>query len=193
LAGVLKFGGWHHFGKFEDLRFDNTGLSLASPLSSGTARLFRGTSGIYGIIDQQIYRPKGGDAQSGISVFSRISGTPSDRNLVDFFLDAGIVFSGMLPGRPDDRFGASFTYAHISHWAQALDRDTIAFTGIGQPCRDFELTIELSYLAQVRPGWTLQPLVQYIVHPGGHVPDPHFPSSAVKSGALIGLRSTMIY
>ena len=193
LAGVLKFGGWHHFGKFEDLRFDSTGLSLASPLSSGTARLFRGTSGIYGIIDQQIYRPKGGDAQSGISVFSRISGTPSDRNLVDFFLDAGIVFSGMLPGRPDDRFGASFTYAHISHWAQALDRDTIAFTGIGQPCRDFELTIELSYLAQVRPGWTLQPLVQYIVHPGGHVPDPHFPSSAVKSGALIGLRSTVIY
>jgi hypothetical protein len=25
------------------------------------------------------------------------------------------------------------------------------------------------------------------------VPDPHFPSSAVKSGALIGLRSTIIY
>jgi porin len=193
LAGALRLGGWHHFGTFADMRFDAAGLSQASPFSSGNARLFRGSSGIYGIIDQQIYRPEGGDAASGIALFGRISGTPSDRNLVDFFLDAGIVLSGLLPGRPEDKLGASLICAHMSERARAFDRDVVDLTGVRQPLRDFELTIELSYQAQVKPGWTVQPVVEYIVHPGGHVPDPISPGSAVKSGALIGVRSAIAY
>jgi porin len=193
LAGTLKLGGWHHFGRFEDMRFDAAGVSLASPFSSGNARLFRGTSGVYGVIDQQLYRPEGGDAESGISMFSRIAAAPSDRNLVDFFLDAGVVFSGLLPGRPDDKFGASLIYANISNHARALDSDTVAFSGIDQPLRDYELTFELTYLAEIMPGWTMQPIFQYVVHPGGNVPDPASPASAVKNGALIGIRSTITY
>lgn len=193
LAGTVRLGGWHHFGRFDDLRFDAAGLSLADPLSSGIARRFRGTSGIYGIIDQQLYRPEGGGPDSGISVFSRISGTPSDRNLVDFFLDGGVVFAGMVPQRPDDKFGASFIYARMSDRARALDRDLIAFSGIVQPVRNYEMTIELSYQAQIRPGWTMQPVLQYIIHPGGHVPDPISPSAAIKSGALLGVRSTVAF
>jgi len=174
-------------------RFDCAGLSLADPLSSGIARQFRGTRGIYGIIDQQIYRPEGGGPDSGISVFSRISGTPSDRNLVNFFMDGGVVFSGMLPARPDDKFGASFIYARMSDRARALDRDLIAFSGVAQPIRAYEMTIELSYQAQIKPGWTMQPVFQYIIHPGGHVPDPIAPSAAIKSGALVGVRSTIAF
>lgn len=193
LAGILRLGAWQHLGRFEDQRFDDTHLSLASPLSSGRARMFRETSGIYGIIDQQIYRPQGGDANRGISVFGRIAGTPSDRNLVDFYLDGGIVFSGMLPSRPDDKFGASFLYGHMSDRARALDRDTIAFTGVDQPLRDYELTFELNYQSQIVPGWTVQPLFQYIVHPGGNVPNPTAPASAIPDGALFGVRSTIAY
>lgn len=193
LAGIYRLGGWHHFGRFDDLRFDREGFSLAHPLSSGTARQFRGTSGIYGIVDQQIYRPEGGGPDSGISVFSRMSGAPSDRNLINFFWDGGVVFSGMLPTRPDDRFGASFIYARMSDGARAIDRDVIAFSGVAQPIRAYEMTIELSYQAQVKPGWILQPLFQYIIHPGGHVPDPVFPERAIKSGALLGVRSTVAF
>ncbi len=193
LAGIVRLGGWHHFGKFDDLRFDHAGFSLAHPLSSGIARQFRGSSGIYGIIDQQLYRPEGGGPDSGISVFSRISATPSDRNLINFFLDGGVVFAGMIPHRPDDRFGASFIYARISDWARALDRDLVAFTGVAQPIRAYELTVELSYQAQIKPGWTMQPVFQYIVHPGGHVPDPIAPSATIKSGALLGVRSTVAF
>lgn len=193
LARIVRLGGWHHFGKFDDQRFDGAGLSLAHPLSSGTARQLRGTSGIYGIIDQQLYRPEGGGPDSGISVFSRISAAPSDRNLINFFLDGGIVFAGMIPTRPDDRFGASFIYARMSDRARALDRDAIAFSGIAQPVRDYEMTIELSYQAQIKPGWTVQPVFQYIIHPGGHVPDPVSPNAAIKSGALVGVRSTVAF
>jgi porin len=193
LAGILRLGGWHHFGRFDDQRFDGAGLSLADPLSSGIARQFRGTSGIYGIVDQQIYRPEAGGPDSGISVFSRISGTPSDRNLINFFLDGGVVFSGMLPARLDDKFGASFIYARISDWARARDRDLIAFSGVVQPIRAYELTVELSYQALIKPGWTMQPIFQYIVHPGGHVPHPISPNLAIRNGALLGVRSTVAF
>src|ERR1700754_2095919 len=35
LDGKFKIGGWRHFGEFSDQRFDNHGLSLANPSSSG--------------------------------------------------------------------------------------------------------------------------------------------------------------
>ena len=193
LAGILRLGGWYHFGKFDDQRFDALGVSLADPLSSGIARQFRNTGGIYGIFDQQIYRPAGGDANSGIGIFGRFAGTPSDRNLVDLFVDTGIVFSGMLPGRPDDKFGASLIYARISDRARALDRDTIALLGEMQPVRDYEMLMEVSYQAQIKPGWTVQPLFQYVFHPGGNVPDASAPGRAVRSGAVVGVRSTITY
>src|SRR6185436_1359247 len=67
LAGILRLGFWHHFGDFDSQRFDAAGRSLADPLSTGIARKLRGTSGIYGIVDHQLYRPPGGDKDSGIS------------------------------------------------------------------------------------------------------------------------------
>jgi len=193
LAGTFRLGAWHHFGRFEDLRIDDTGLSLANPVSSGRARLLRGTSGIYGIVDHQIYRPRGGNAESGISVYSRIAATPADRNLVSFYLDGGVVFAGMLPRRPDDRFGASFIYAEMSNRARAFDRDMVAFTGQDRPIRNYELTFDLTYLAQIKPGWTIQPVFQYVINPGGRVPDPVSPSLPIKGGAVIGVRSTINY
>ena len=102
-----------------------TGLSLAHPFSSGIARQLRGTSGIYGIIDQQIYRPEGGDPESGISVFSRISATPSDRNLMNFFWMAELCSPACCPAGPTIS-SAHPSSTRISDRARALDRDMIA-------------------------------------------------------------------
>jgi Carbohydrate-selective porin, OprB family len=55
----------------------------------------KGNHGLYGVIKQQIHRPAGGNATSGISMFSRISVSPSDRNPINFFVDGGIVFAGL--------------------------------------------------------------------------------------------------
>jgi porin len=195
LAGIVRVGFWHHFGEFNSQRFDSNGLSLANPLGSGIPARLRGETGIYGVIDQQIYRPAGGGPDSGVGVFSRVAVAPSDRNLAEFYLDGGIVFSGMLPQRPDDKFGATFIYTQISRDAAALDRDTVFFTGIAQPIRDYELTLALAYQAQIIPGWTLQPEFQYIIHPGGHVADPNsaVPGAAIKDAAVFALRTTVKY
>jgi len=50
---------------------------------------------------------------------------------------------------------------------------------------------ELSYIAQLAPWWTLQPDVQYIVRPGGNVPDPNDGSKTVGSAFVIGARTTI--
>ena len=72
----------------------------------------RGDFGIYGVIDQQIYRPRGGAADSGVSVFGLASVVPSDRNLVDVQLNGGIVFAGLIQTRPDgDWPGGSYRSA----------------------------------------------------------------------------------
>jgi hypothetical protein len=122
LATTLKLGGWGHLGQFEDKRFANDGTLLANPASSGVAVQHRGNSGVYAIIDQQLYRPKGGDSQSGISVFSRVSLSPSDVNLIDAYIDGGIVFAGLIPRRPTMRLtegrmpAASRSGAALLHW-----------------------------------------------------------------------------
>jgi porin len=195
LAGFWRIGFWHHFGDFDSQRFDTNGLSLADPLSNGIARKLRGTSGVYGVVDHQLYRPPGGDKDSGISIFGRAGISAPDRNPVEVYLDGGIVFAGMLPNRPEDKFAATFLYSRISRDAAALDRDMIFFTGMPRPIRDYELNLALVYQAQIVPGWTLQPAFHYVFHPGGHVPDPNsaVAGAAIKDAAVFALRSVVTY
>jgi porin len=167
LASQVKIGAWNHLGQFKDKHYDVSGLSLANPLSSDVPALHRGDFGIYGVVDQQLYRPKGGAPNSGISVYTRASLSPSDRNLVDRYIDGGIVFNGLVPGRPHDMFGAAFIYAHFSNSVRGFDLDQIAFGSLVTPPRDYEANFEFSYVAEVVPGWTVQPVFTYIAHPSG--------------------------
>ncbi|HEY6022978.1 MAG TPA: carbohydrate porin [Pseudolabrys sp.] len=167
LATTLKIGGWGHLGQFPDQRFDNNGMLLANPASSGVPLMHRGDYGIYGAIDQELYRLPGGDGNSGISIFNRSSISPSDRNLVDVEIDGGIVFAGMIPQRPDDRFGASVIYSRFADRVRAFDQDQINFGNLGSPPRDYEINLEFTYVAQIVSGWTVQPVFTSIWHPSG--------------------------
>jgi porin len=91
------------------------------------------------------------------------------------YAEGGLNFSGVVPGRPDDVFGVAASYSHISRDAAALDRD---FTSAGTPTpvRDFEFMTELTYVAQILPGWSLQPDLQYFWHTGGHVQNENAPA-----------------
>ena len=195
LAGVWRLGFWHHFGEFNSQRFDQDGLSLADPLSNGIPKRLRGTTGFYGVVDHQLYRPAGGDKDSGISMFSRAGISTSDRNQLEFYWDGGLIFTGMIPGRPDDRIGATFLYSKISRDAAALDRDLVLYTGVPHPIRDYELNLALIYQAQIVPGWTIQPAIHYVMHPGGHVPDPNatVPGAAIKDATVLAVRSVIVY
>ena len=191
LPGTVKFGGWYHAERFADQRFDRQGFALADPLSSGQPRQHRGNWGLYAILDQMLWRAPDAIEDQGLSVFARGSGNPGDRNLIDLYVDAGLTYKGLIPGRPNDVAGAGFGLARISAQARASDRDVIAFSGVPMPIRDFEAVFEVTYQAQIAPNWSVQPTIQYIAHPGAHVPNPDDPGSgsAIANATVLGVRT----
>jgi porin len=184
LASTLKVGAWGHFGKFDDQRVANDGTLLADPAGSGDPVRRKGNGGLYAVAEQQLYRPRGGDAESGVSVYGRISASPSDRNLIDFYVDGGVIFAGLVPHRPDDKFGVGVVYSRFSDSIQAFDRDVARFSGQPGTLRDFELNVELNYQYQVVPGWLVQPNLQFIAHPSG---------DASRDAIVVGARSFVHY
>lgn len=194
LPGTYKLGGWYHSGRFADQRFDSAGRSLASPASSGVPAQHRGDYGLYALVDQMVWRvPETKD--NGLGVFLRLAGSPSDRNQVDFYADGGLNYKGLLPDRGDDVLGLGLAYARISDAASGLDRDGNFFNGTQRPVRDHEMALELTYRAQVTPWWTVQPDLQVIFHPGGHVPDPTDPTGkrAIRDALVLGLRTAVSF
>ena len=174
LPGTIKLGGWNHFGNFETLRDPN--------------RIVNGNYGLYAILDQMIYRMPGEGDPKGISVFGRVIGTPSNRNLVDLYWEAGITFFGILPSRPDDILGIGFGYVGISSDEAARQREEGE-----QITSNYGAGVEVAYTAEIVPGWYLQPDFQYFWNPGGRVADPDDPTKAIPNGSVIGLRTTINY
>ena len=190
LAGVYKLGGWYATANFADQHYglDATGavVSLADPTVADSL-FHRGNWGIYGVADQMVWR---GD-KSSVNLFFRGGFAPSDRNLISFYADGGFGIKGPFAGRADDTLTFGASYARISKDAAALDQDTLILNGPPYPIRNEEVIFELSYQAQIAPWWTLQPDLQYIVHPGGNVPDPNNPAAAIGNALVAGLRSTI--
>lgn len=156
LARTAKVGGWAHLGGFDNQRL----------LESGDTLRRRGQGGVYGVLDQQVWRPAGGDAQSGVTAFLRASASPGDRSVIGFQADGGFVAAGLLPGRPEDRFGISLLYAQFSDAARDFDRDQRRLGGEGG-VRGHEMNLEATYMAEIVPGFSLQPMVARVWHPGG--------------------------
>ena len=72
-------------------------------------------------------RPGGSDR--GLNVFVRRSLAPSDRNIVDTFVDGGLTFKGPFATMPDDALGLGVAFGRISLRASEADRETIALSG----------------------------------------------------------------
>jgi porin len=201
LAGNVTPGAWHHFGQFDDQRFTAQGSSIADPSGTGIAAKLRGNFGVFAVIEQTLYRPesetqKGVSASvPGVTAFARIAYSPPDRNLIDLYLDGGIGFAGMVPGRPLDRFGIAVAYMRISNAARNLDRDTPFFGDLPSPVRSNETLLEMIYEAHIEPGWLLAPYFQYVFRPSGGIPNPNDPSglSRIGGAAVFGLTTTLKY
>lgn len=206
LPGTFRLGGWYHFSSFDDQRFGADGRLLADEENSnGIPVTHRSDSGIYGVIDQQLFRIDGMEDDKGVGIFARASASPSNRNSIDLHFDARLNFKGFVPYRPNDAFGVAFGYARISKVAQQFDRDVAYFAtvpaeeghlpGLAPPIRTYEAVLEVTYQAQIKPGWIIQPDFQYIINPGGHVADPADPDGLrpLRNAMVLGVRTTVNY
>jgi porin len=194
LAGSYKLGAFTHFGTFDDQRFSTDGRSLGDPASNGVPVSRRRDHGLYAVIDQQLWRPASGEADKGVGLFARAMTSPSDRNLIDLYLDGGIVFAGLWAARPDDVLSFGAAYARISGAARARDADALALAGAGL-VRNAERLFEVNYQAQIVPGLQVDLDLQRITSPSGGAPNPADPSgaTAIPAATVLTLHTMIKY
>jgi porin len=192
LARVYKIGFWYDTERFADQRFDNTGLSLANPLSSGIPQQHRGNYSFYTVADQLVWvDPTENDRT--INLFARAMGTPEvNRNLIDFSFNAGMIFHEPFLHRDDDTFGIGMGVAQVSPQAAALDQDTALFTGSFTPKRSTETYLEVTYQYAVAPWLQLQPDFQYIFNPGGGLANASG-AGKIQDEAVFGVRTNILF
>jgi porin len=191
LPGTYKIGLWYNNERFADQRFDNAGLSLANPASSGAAATHRGNFSVYAVADQMIWRPAP-DSPRSIGVFGRVMGAPGDRNLVEASANAGIVMKAPFAHRDDDTVGLAVSYIKVGTHVRALDRDALAFNGGPYGVRSSETTLEATYQYQIAPWWQLQGDLQYTFNAGAGQ-NPSDPSQPLRNTFMVGLRTNLTF
>lgn len=170
LATGLKFGGTYHTDDFADIR-DST-LDAARP------RTHHGNSSLYIVAEQEIWRKPDTDGD-GIAAFLRAAHTPGDRNYIRNTLETGLAYRGIFLGDARDTLALGFALLDIS------PRVATAQRSIGARADDYEAVIELTYQRALTPWCSIQPDLQYIIHPGG--------GSEHDDALVIGLRTTITF
>ncbi len=186
---TYKLGAWYASNHFADQRFDNAGGLLANPASTGQARQHTGDWAIYGVIDQMVWRREG-EKDQGIGLFLRVIGGPSDRNLINLGITAGMNWRAPFASREEDAFGIAVAYLGISPAARRFSRDLIAFGGPNVPYAANETVVEATYTAPITSYLTLQPDIQLVLNPGAGIPGP-FGRRRLADAVVIGTRATI--
>jgi porin len=186
LAGSMKLGAWGYFG-----RSGEDAEAAAGPAGDRDLAKLWGHFGIYGVIDRQIWRPATGEADKGVGVFARVSASPSDRNPIDLYVDGGIVFAGLIPGRPDDVLSFGAAYARVSNRLRGLETDLALITDRGRTIPDFEAVLEVNYQAQILPGVKIDLDIQRLVHPADLAAGPG--GAAIPDAIVLTLHTFIKY
>jgi porin len=198
LAHTYRFGAWYDSERFADQRFDINGVSLADPQSVGIPATHKGDFSLYAVADQMLWRNQA-DPNNTLSGFVRVMGAPqSDRNLIAFSANAGMVYHEPFRYRPDDTFGLGMGYVRVSSTVQAYDRDfavyaALANPGSYNPVRGSETYVEATYQYQVRPWMQLQPDLQYVFSPGAGIANPNLTTQRLQNEFVLGVRANVLF
>ena len=121
-----------------------------------------GQAGVYGFVSGSL-------PATGWSGWVRAGVADPKVAVVTSYLGAGVVGAGVVPGRPDDQVGFA-----------------LARAGLGAPARRAadlplaETALEATYSIRLRNNLSVQPDVQYIIHPAS--------GSAIPNALVVGVR-----
>ena len=155
----FKLGAWVHTATFTDVRDDAAGQPFA--LSGNDPRAYSSNHGTYGAIEHTLAGETG--KAGNVEFFVRAGFSPADRNAISWALDAGLGWTGPIPGRPGDVVALGIAHARFS----PRFSDSARLSDPASPAPDFEQAIEASYTIKLSERFNLQPDFQFICHPGG--------------------------
>jgi porin len=162
--GAIKAGVFVHRGDFVDH-------------DSGEPE--RGHHVVYLVAERLLFREPGdeGACPQGLGAFVRLGGAPEDRSNVEFYADAGLHYTGLIPGRDLDVLGLAAVYARLS--GDFIDVQPVPSDW------DHEIVVEATYKVVLTKWFSLQPDFQYVIHPGG--------TSKVDDAFVVGLRFDLLF
>jgi porin len=174
LPGTFKLGGW----------FDT-----APDLNASTAQPWN--YGFYFVADQMLYRVQetgftpvdNKDNQAapvsvinkGLGIFTHVGVAPRNSSLINFYIDGGLNYKGLLPTRDHDILGLAIAYGHLSNNLPNSQ---------GRSDRGYEIVLETTYEIELTPWLSLQPDVQYVIHPSG---------TNIANALVLGARTTLSF
>ncbi len=138
------------------------GRALFSGLAS---REDFGRSIAYARFDQALFKRRGPHPQE-LQIFGAVLGGTGGRQIQDFQIEAGVVFTGPFKSRPYDTIDFDVSDQHYSKLGYSNIIAARASEGSigGTPSRD-ETLIELNYGVQLTPAIHVTPNLQYIFNP----------------------------
>ena len=132
---------------------------------------------LYWHMDQTVYRPKRKN-EEGLILWSDYILCPQQNiALIPFQVNAGAVYTGLIPGRRNDFTIFGVVYGDLStNYASVLQQN-----GLGNPT--YELVYELGYRVNLTKFAYVQPDLQWVINPGGTGNTPN----ALVLGAQMGV------
>jgi porin len=181
LPGGYKFGMWGHSGDFPSNFEDENREPFV--VSGREPREHSKNFGVYAVTEQMLWREKG---EQGVYAFARGGAGPEDRNFFELVVDGGLLWRGLIPTRDADALGLGAAYARISNDIRRAERLDAQVNGtVYERFSSHETVLEAFYSLQLAKWWTVQPDVQWIIHPGG--------SSAVDDALVVALRTSLVF
>lgn len=142
MDGTYKVGAFHHSGSFP---------SLTQPDIKQ-----KGASGMYLLADQRLYNTDAA-GNKGLGAFLQLGYSPNNSSINDFYGALGLNYRGIWSGDGKDELGLALAHASISNGFLQI---------AGQTYRSCETVAELTYQYHLTDQLTVQPDIQYIIHPG---------------------------
>lgn len=158
--GKLALGAWTYTTPLP------TWTSINAP---GGVERDEGSMGLYALAEGRLVREPGTEEQ-GLSAFGRVGWANDRQNRFSQYLGAGVVYTGLVPGRGADRVGLAVATAINGDAYEAAQRRA------GRPVTDAEVSVEATYAAPVTSWLTLIGDLQYVVNPNT---DPTIPDALV--------------
>jgi len=117
--------------------------------STGTLNtIFKNNRGLYTIIDQNVWRSA--DSSRRFNYFLQVAYSPLKNNTHNYYLGAGVTYTGIFKKRENDVLGLAFANAGFHNFVHK-----------------HEIAIELNYSYELNENIHIQPILQYLISPSG--------------------------
>lgn len=158
--GALKAGVFYHTADF---------------VNDASGHTTSGLAGGYALVEGRVWSE--GPLPGTLDVFVRAGVAQPEGSFVGFSADAGLNFTGLLPGRPSDVLGLGAIYARVSPDFARPQPDA--------PHWGYEALFEAVYKVAVTPACSIEPDVQVVLQPGGR--------TALPTATVLGVRFNLIF